>query len=431
MSSVAVTRTERQADWSLRPDGDTYREQRGESQTLAKRLVASKASVTGIAGQRGAGKSSLALHVLRALRRKNGAYTQLIHSPTSYDPRDFLVAVFQQVCGQVISEMDARLGDADTLVRRGLQVLGGVLVYWLGGVVGVVGVLGALGLLSGGASLDPDASFPGSMELSYILAALLEWGGRLLPVFLLLVLLYVIGLGLWRAAFAMYRPREAGLRSLALELSERLSYQSTRSVSAQAGLSLSKLTSGLRLTKSLSDRPLTLPGVAAQFTTFLVRVASVHNCRVVICLDELDKIEDPAELEKLLRGIKGILGHPKTHFILTVSEDALARFTMQRKSDRGIVESAFENIVRLDHVDLDTVRHMLDIMDPSAKGADTHYGTAGSAVDVRQRSSAGNQEDYPRLPRSRRATANGQADLCLEVVAAPPAGCSATVGPDL
>ncbi len=59
-------------------------------------------------------------------------------------------------------------------------------------------------------------------------------------------------------------------------------------------------------------------------------MCEVWTYGVLICFDELDKIDGPEQLDLLLRGIKGILGRENTHFLFTVSDDAIARFIVRR-----------------------------------------------------------------------------------------------------
>lgn len=371
MTDSTPNATPKQADWSLRANGDTYIDQDRQSEQLVDRLLNSSASVTGIAGQRGAGKSSLALHALNNLKRR-GAFTQLIHSPTDYDAREFLVSVLQQVCEQIVTDTNAQLGQANTLLKRGRIASLRQLVYLLLATLILVVLANVLSRTTSQIIAFVPRAVP-DLTIDAVLRLLVEFFPSFVFLSCSLLSMFVIRTFV-RLAHALPRPRQTGLQDLALELSERLSFQSTRSVSAQAGLSITKLTSGLNLAKSLSDRPLSLPGLASQFTQFMDKVAEVHDGRVVICLDELDKIEKPEELDKLLRGIKGVLGHPKTHFILTVSEDALARFAAQRKNEQGIVESAFDNIVYLPCAELNTIRHMTTIMAPDSRLDDTAIG---------------------------------------------------------
>ena len=53
--------------------------------------------------------------------RERGAFTLLIHSPTGYDAREFLVSIFQSVCEEVVSTINAKFGEADSLSERGAK----------------------------------------------------------------------------------------------------------------------------------------------------------------------------------------------------------------------------------------------------------------------------------------------------------------------
>jgi hypothetical protein len=144
--------------------------------------------------------------------------------------------------------------------------------------------------------------------------------------------------------------KEVGLYSLAKETLEHLNYQATVTTSEDASLNLWKLSGKLLRSKSLATRPISLPGVTADCNAFLDKMAEVFGEKCVVCLDELDKINDPEQLAELLKGVKGILGQRRTYFLLTVSEDALARFTTRRRAERDIIESSFDEILYLNRV---------------------------------------------------------------------------------
>jgi hypothetical protein len=120
-SAGAPEAGERKApDFSLRPSADTYVDQKEESQKILRRIETSSALVMGIAGVRGAGKSSIALKVLTACEAK-GYFTLLIHSPTGYEHREFLLSIFQRLCEATIERVEKLLGQASTLQERGLN----------------------------------------------------------------------------------------------------------------------------------------------------------------------------------------------------------------------------------------------------------------------------------------------------------------------
>jgi hypothetical protein len=54
----------------------------------------------------------------------------------------------------------------------------------------------------------------------------------------------------------------------------------------------------------------------------LARLAGKIAPPVVIAIDELDKMEDPAKVRQLLRDIKGIFEVPQVHFLVSVSHEA-------------------------------------------------------------------------------------------------------------
>jgi hypothetical protein len=60
-----------------------------------------------------------------------------------------------------------------------------------------------------------------------------------------------------------------------------------------------------------------------------------------------------------LKGIKGILGQENSHFILTVSEDAMAFFNERLSRERSLVESSFEEIVYLDRLNRDVTNKLI------------------------------------------------------------------------
>src|SRR5262249_27527465 len=100
-------------------------------------------------------------------------------------------------------------------------------------------------------------------------------------------------------------PSETGLYQLARETLEHLKFQTTVTSSQDASVSIWKLASKFARTKQLETRPVSMPGLTADCNTFIDNVAEVFGGKCVICLDELDKIIDPKQLEELLTGVKG------------------------------------------------------------------------------------------------------------------------------
>jgi ABC-type uncharacterized transport system ATPase subunit len=102
--SSSVPRAELHPDFSLRASGKTYMERSNEAAHITARIQNSSSSVVGIAGVRGAGKSSLAKLILETCER-DGYFTLLIPSPTGYEPREFLIAIFQRIAEHCIGRI--------------------------------------------------------------------------------------------------------------------------------------------------------------------------------------------------------------------------------------------------------------------------------------------------------------------------------------
>lgn len=475
------------ADYSLRPNGKTYLERNREATKILNRIENSLASVIGISGVRGAGKSSLANKVLEDCKEKK-YFTLLIPSPTGYEPREFLLAIFQGVAEDVSEKTRQLFEGTRTLAALGEEDARAVrrLSYFVLGLFGLLGVLTMVGTYyvgyqqarkaelaliarlnaqaqfvdveleknkirrsvtaadlndetrrvareqalgseamrrgitserdkklfeektqSGGPDAEIIEKLVGPMaeklaneairavrnllseedndvfqakfrnltdlQLLYLVqdiqrepirsrvrpTRVLEF--ETLSVAALIAIFILAGMFALRIFFRMTRKyalfrkydKQAGLARTSREFLDLVKYQKVLSSGSELSLPLKYLTGKLTRSQQLTDRPLSLPGLTAECSKYLKQVAEVFNGKVVICIDELDKITDVAALLELLKGIKGILGQENTHFLLTISEDAMAFFTERLSRERNLVESSFEEIVYLDRLDYD------------------------------------------------------------------------------
>lgn len=495
-------------DLSLRPNPEKYVDNQSVLTLIMEKIKNSSASVIGISGVRGAGKSSLALKVLEECKQKK-YFTLLISSPTGYEPRDFLLTVFQRICEEVISKLNNLFEKQETLEQLGRQErtrLSQNRLFWIAlfsFTVGVpalfliwqvqrqqiyrindnssitkeltlekskysreleklkawkkepnsvnhnnfnrlylkpgvpaemlkelsrieqlpdeietelygtkipVKVINDIGTLQ---KLTPEVRqskygtseiYPGvfsplfeldrNLILDLIEARIISLeekiGGinskletekqRLTSYYslysgafwvgILTIFSYFIILFFFRGSLQAVRqltlvrryPKETGLFSLAQDTLEHLRYETTLSESQNLQVSIWKSTLNFLRGKDLTTRPISLPGLTADCANFLGKIAEVFNGKVVICLDELDKIDDPDDLGNILKSIKGILGEKNSHFLLTVSEDALARFNTRRRTERDILESSLEQIVFLPRVTLSVAQFIVENM---------------------------------------------------------------------
>ena len=83
--------------------------------------------------------------------------------------------------------------------------------------------------------------------------------------------------------------------------------------------------------------------------------------RVIICIDEMDKIRDSDRAVQFLNGIKAIFDVPGCLYLVSVSEDAMAIFASQTPAIKTAFDSAFDEIIRVDPMTFEEARELLDL----------------------------------------------------------------------
>ena len=109
-------------DLSLRANPENYIDRDRESEKILKRIDSDTSTVIGISGLRGAGKSSLAHKALK-LCKDSGYFTLLIHSPTGYESREFLITIYSRICESVIRKLEHKFGVDNTLEGKATSII--------------------------------------------------------------------------------------------------------------------------------------------------------------------------------------------------------------------------------------------------------------------------------------------------------------------
>ena len=447
-------------DTSLRSDGENYEDHKNYAKSIFGQIRSSSSSVIGIGGIRGSGKSSLAKNVMGQCAEKK-YLTVAITSPTAYDPLDFLLTVYQNVCVTVKNRIDETFKSKYSIEEVGMnEARKDTRIFYIITFCAFVTIYSAFWALflttykvsdirpyvsdiqykitedstelndldrkhidsykdvyNPSIHLLPVSYFM-SKYRSYIYnskatptyayaqiddslhsldAPLLGYGRKLryeydslnsvravrakygysdsysfssvyirgidYSFFLLicgvgLMLILLAGwsvLSPWRKKTLLRKkyPVQRGLQLVTEYKLDQLSYQIKQTASAEISSNLTYLIPKMSKARELQARPLSLPGLTADFNDYLQDVAGVFG-KVVICIDELDKILSHDDLVKLLSGIKGVLGQKGTYFILTVSEDAIAKFTSRFGVSRDLIESSFEETYYLKRVNSST-----------------------------------------------------------------------------
>lgn len=103
-------------------------------------------------------------------------------------------------------------------------------------------------------------------------------------------------------------------------------------------------------TKQRAEQPATLPELVDDFRRYSTQVASWRRSahdggRLVIGIDEVDKIRDGDRAEAFINDIKAIFDVPGTLYLVSLSEEAMAGFAGRTPSIRDSFYSAFDELV--------------------------------------------------------------------------------------
>ncbi|WP_026421203.1 P-loop NTPase fold protein [Actinokineospora inagensis] len=301
------------------------------SERLRQIIDTRSGGAIGISGSRGAGKSTL-LKMFGELRfgaRPNDV-TLVVPAPTNYGSRDFLVHLYATLCRKVI-------GSEEVSSRR-------VRVWWFVALGGVVTALVAWrwDWLTTVARLVPP-----NWQRVTVGAGLAVTAGAL-------------GFAWWQQRRARRRTGDP-LVAAAKQRLDGLRFVETTTVTTSVTVKPPAVAEfGGSQAKAKTGQVKTLPELVDDLRDFLrLLTRDKPGTRVVLCVDELDKIGTAAEAERFLNDIKAIFGVEGCFFLVAVSSDALASFSARSLAVRTAFDSAFDDVVTVGRFELSDTRRLL------------------------------------------------------------------------
>jgi len=182
------------------------------------------------------------------------------------------------------------------------------------------------------------------------------------------VLLVMLTEFIWPKISALLRLlmnwRYAALYREASDFLELLQYSERRDFSgsvAWRGLSWKR-------SRSLAARDLTLPGLTAYYTDFVQSARRFYNGKIVVAIDEVDKIHDVETVKALFSEIKGALFSTGTFYLISISSDATRSFRQRLAAGRDIFESTFDDVVETGQMSIEAAAAMIHRL-PAGSGA--------------------------------------------------------------
>ncbi|GAA3048920.1 hypothetical protein LV79_004375 [Actinokineospora globicatena] len=340
---------------------------------LTRVLERSDSGAVALAGRRGVGKSTLIRALASGAVSASGTppLTVIASAPAAYDARDFVLHLYALLCRQVIAAVDerghgtgvdpltlagARLRRRASFIRRLLWMI--ALVLGAAGSVVVPAVATGTSVLTTAKDLASQVYAPDrEATIGAAVAAVL--------VGLLVIEVARLALAGARSAFerllAAVRSDDdlAVLGAVAREHLDRVRFLQTFTTgwSGKVSLPLQGEVSRTRQAQR-AEQPLTHPEVVADFRLFAGQAARVlrtwgRGARVVIAVDEVDKIGQPEKAHEFVNDIKGVFGIPGCLFLVSVSDDAVAAFERRGIAVRDAFDSAFSEMLVLRPFSLD------------------------------------------------------------------------------
>jgi Cdc6-like AAA superfamily ATPase len=312
-------------------------------------------SAIGVAGPRGSGKTTL----LNALTDDETLtpHSVLLTAPVHYDACDFLRRLYLDVAKMIDKEageraVAARRAREDRIVlSRAALALGAVFVGVLLALPGMVGPdawllsridsLGRLGLAIAGV---------GCLAFGYMAVNQISRSGDVRQKL--------------RAHDSSASKRSS---RLAAEAIENLTFTSERSAKTKNAFSIFGKAFSMEDEDSLTLRSREQsPADLANGLRILLRMfAAESKHRVLVAIDELDKISTTDDLIETINGLKDLFHVKGVHFVVSVSTDALRSFEQRGLVSRDAFDSSFDTIIGVKPL---TSNESLELLDSRAEG---------------------------------------------------------------
>lgn len=331
---------------NIHPNPEYYIEREDEIKRIENFIERTGGAVIGLTGVRGSGKSSVIEKIVASAKHKE-YFTLTITSPTGYDEKAFFRMVFSRLCEEVNKKIEEALEIRTTLKEIAKNEIKKYrILYFI--LFSIPMVLVSLVLYFRLFYLDIPFFIPTFSFITLLIGYI--------ALFPSLFLTRRISKEITRARKF---PKMVGLYILTKDILETLKYEKTISYQAEAKVGIiSHVTSFFKIGKELKTRPFTLPGLTSEYNDYISKVIDAFGGKAIICIDELDKITDPEQVKKLLRGIKGVLFQKNCYYLISISEDAVKTFKTRFSAERDMLESTFDEIIDLDRINLDIARQI-------------------------------------------------------------------------
>lgn len=348
--------------------------QTAATRRLARVLGRADSVAVALAGHRGVGKTTAIRSIARGLHtspERPAPFVVVASAPANYDARDFVLHLHALLCRAVLERVGSPQPENGRRLRIATRRVAWGLIFALG-CAGTALVLWHADAPRFGADIIALArrsfgDFPHGV--SHL------WAGQSAPHVVAIAVLALVPFGviftlvIWTTFAAARMPRRRRLRGrVALERQtrkqlDRIRFLQTYTTGWSGKLSMPlKGEAGRTWSTQRAEQQLTHPEVVDKFREFAAFASrrlqdeAMSEHHLVIAVDELDKIGEPEKAHRFINDIKAIFDVPGCLFFVSVSDDAVLNFEQRGLAVRDAFDSAFSEMIRLEHFTLEESR---------------------------------------------------------------------------
>jgi hypothetical protein len=367
---------------------------------LERLLTSMPGGTIGISGPRGAGKTTL-LSSLSDHRSPGATAKQVlsivVSAPVEYSARDFILHLFGTLCHRTleIDRGDKTVGQRATGNPREAFLYGTTFsqFYSVTNLVGVMILMLGLMLVFGrfaesvGQSSNTTTATSPTASVSTPATSATGQGKSdngtvagpttaitnalgLSPGTVMILGISIIFAGIilrnrdhqhmWRLGLAPdvdYEPTEP-IAKMAKKYLDGIRFQQSYSSGWSGSLKLPiGLEGGVNAVASLSRQQRSLPEIVEDFRTFVI--AATQQYKVLIGIDELDKIASDEAAQRFLNEIKSVFGIDRCFYVISVSEGAMSSFERRGIAFRDAFDSSLDALIYADYLNLNDAALLL------------------------------------------------------------------------
>lgn len=111
--------------------------------------------------------------------------------------------------------------------------------------------------------------------------------------------------------------------------------------------------------RSLASRSMTLQSLTDRYQEYVSVILPFYNGKLILMVDELDKMSDPEDVRNVILQLKGALFQHGCYYVMSLSQDCARAFRGRLTEGRDIFESTFDDILDIRRIQTGTARNMI------------------------------------------------------------------------